>query len=331
MEPVNNKPLPKANVAVLVARFQLHLLHQAHKELIDTALLNHSRVIIVLGLSQVRGSINDPLDFQTRKQMILESYPSTQYPNLSICYISDNPSDEKWSKNLDSIISTQCGPNDEVVLYGSRDSFISYYSGKYNTVELKANISISATEIRNQVSQAPVSKPEFRAGVIWGAYQRYPLVYSTVDVALIDPQENKILLGRKSTDSEQLLRFPGGFADPLVDKSFEDSAKRELREETGINVTNVHCLGTTIVNDWRYRDNPTEKIFTHLYVGFYSMGSIIAGDDLASVQWVDLKNLNETRFVTEHVALFNMLKTEFLDNRVTQDYIKAKLGVGVAK
>lgn len=329
MEPVNNKPLPKANVAVLVARFQLHMLHQAHTELIDTALRNHSRVIIVLGLSQVKGSINDPLDFQTRKQMILEAYPSTDYPNLSICYIADNPSDKKWSKNLDAIISAQCGPNDEVVLYGSRDSFISYYSGNYNTVELKATISISATEIRKQVANAPVSAPDFRAGVIWGAYQRYPTVYSTVDIALIDRPNNKILLGRKSTD--QFLRFPGGFADPLVDKSFEDSAKRELREETGINVTGVHCIGTTIVNDWRYRDNPNEKIFTHLYVGFYSMGPIVAGDDLASVQWVDLKNLNENLFVPEHVELFKMLKTEFLDNRVTQDYIKAKLGVGVAK
>ena len=80
---------------VIIARLQVATLHEAHKELIDTVLKEHPKVMIFLGLSPVRGSIRDPLDFQARKQMILESYPHDKYPNLSIYYIKDNFLDEK--------------------------------------------------------------------------------------------------------------------------------------------------------------------------------------------------------------------------------------------
>ena len=68
----------KYTIGVIVARFQVASLHEGHKELIDTVLTNHPKVMIFLGLSQVKGSINDPLDYQPRKQMILETFPLTQ-------------------------------------------------------------------------------------------------------------------------------------------------------------------------------------------------------------------------------------------------------------
>lgn len=306
MEPVK----PKANTACLVARFQINRLHSAHKELIDTALKNHPRVIIILGLSHVRGSINDPLDYQTRKQMLLEEYPPEKYPNLSIGYVEDQASDEVWSKNLDKAVGFYLGPNDSVVLYGGRDSFINYYKGKYPTLELEATLQISASEIRRQVANAPIADPAFRAGVIWASYQRFPTVYSTVDIALVDFVAKRILLGRK--EKESLYRFPGGFVDPILDNSFEDAAKRELREETGINVLDVNYIGSRKISDWRYRNNPTEKIFTHLYVAKYINGPVKADDDLAECKWFSLNELNETVFVPEHAHLFEMLNKEFI-------------------
>ena len=320
-------------VGCVVARFQVAELHEAHKELIDTVLANHAKVMIFLGLSQVRGSINDPLDFQPRKQMILEAYPHDKFPNLTIGYVKDNRSDEDWSKKLDAQIADLLGPADTVVLYGSRDSFLSHYKGKFDTRELQATRFVSGTELRAKIAQAPQSNPQFRAGAIWLTAQRYPTVYSTVDVVVFDPKERRILLARKPLEDK--YRFIGGFADPKKDDSFEEAALRELVEESGITVglAGLRYVGSKKVNDWRYANNPAEKIMTHVYVGLYSMGCPQADDDIAEVRWFDYDKIAcmekifdgkydnegnpiakevsaaENELVEEHIPLWNMVKT----------------------
>lgn len=297
-------------VGVIIARLQVAELHEAHKELIDTVLANHAKVMIFLGLSQVRGSINDPLDYQPRKQMLLEEYPHDKYPNLTIGYIKDNRCDDSWSEKLDGQIQDIISPNDTVVLYGSRDSFLPHYKGKFDKRELQATRQISGSEIRAKIAQAPQSNPQFRAGAIWASYQRYPTVYSTVDIAVFDPRERRILLARKPL--EDGYRFVGGFIDPK-DNSFEEAALRELDEECGLTVSlkGLRYVGSEKVDDWRYAKNPSEKIMTHLYVGLYSMGAPRAADDIAEVRWFDYdefnpKNAIDYFLMEEHVSLWNM-------------------------
>lgn len=316
-------------VGVIVARFQVAELHEAHRELIDTVLAQHPKVLIYLGLSQVRGSINDPLDFQPRKQMILEAYPHDKYPNLTIGYIKDNRSDEEWSKILDGQIKDTLSPSDTVVLYGSRDSFLTRYHGRFDTRELQATRIISGRELRDKISQAPQSNPQFRAGAIWASYQRHPLVYSTVDIAVFDPENRRILLARKP--HEELYRFAGGFADPVKDDSFEDAALRELDEEMGVTVgiDGLRYVGSKKVNDWRYANNPVEKIMTHVYLGVYGQGVPRADDDVAEVRWFNYDELvskvildkpeteagteevteGDVTIVEEHRPLWSMVRT----------------------
>jgi bifunctional NMN adenylyltransferase/nudix hydrolase len=68
--------MKKADVGILVGRFQVPQLTQGHIDLIQQVVENHSKTIIFLGLSPLKCSLRNPLDFETRKQLILDKFPS---------------------------------------------------------------------------------------------------------------------------------------------------------------------------------------------------------------------------------------------------------------
>src|ERR1041385_6524306 len=89
---------------------------------------------------------------------------------------------------------------------------------------------------------------------------RYPTVFPTVDVVI--ERGGKLLLGRKP--NQEKFRFVGGFADPALDHSYEDAAIREAKEETSLVVKSVRYLGSTRIDDPRYRGT-ADSIITHLF------------------------------------------------------------------
>ncbi len=301
------------NVAVIVARFQVHDLTEAHQDLIDTVFDAHARVIIFLGVSQVRGDTHNPLPPESRAQMIQEVYPPAQYPNLTIDRIKDEPTDEGWSESLDAAIREHLGPADKALLYGSRDSFLSHYKGSFKTRELESTHVISGTEIRKQLAAAPQAHPLFRAGVIYASHQRYPTAYPTVDVAAVKIKEKQVLLVRKP--NEYLWRFPGGFVSP-TDDSCEAAAIRELHEETGqeTGLSSIHYIGSRRMDDWRYRPSK-DKIMTHLFIAC-TRGPLKAADDVAEAAWFNYDPRNPDtlyqRIVETHRPLYLML-VEYLN------------------
>ena len=284
------------DVGVIVGRFQVNELHDAHRQIIDFVLKNHKKVIVFLGVSPTLTTKNNPLDYVSRKEMILQSYP-----NVTVMPIPDHPSDEEWSKELDGRIREAC-PINSVLLYGGRDGFVKYYHGKFATTEIEQTVFISGTEVRKEVSREVRPSADFRSGVIYAAYNQYAKVFATVDVAIL--KEEKILLGRKPT--QEKFRFLGGFADP-TDNSYEESARREVEEESGIEVDDIIYLGSCKIDDWRYR-NEEDKIITHFFTAKYSSGDPKATDDIAELRWYDLKELKEEIFVKEHIPLFHILK-----------------------
>lgn len=289
-----------AEVGVIVARFQSPFLHDGHVDIITQVTSLHPRVVILLGNSPVRCSKNNPLDFQARKAMI-----ETQFPTVEIYYIEDVGDNGVWSKNLDQLIRKSVGPSQKAVLYGSRDSFIAAYGGKYPTIELVPTKFISAREIRKTVGIKTKNTQEFREGVVWAVENQYPAVHPTVDFAIVNFDTKEVLMARKP--NEELLRFPGGFADTNT-PSYEADVLREAQEETGLtNLGEPMYIGSTLIDDWRYRSEQN-KIKTLLFVVKYQGGEPKADDDIADVRWVNILSLGSEQVVRTHRPLVEMLR-----------------------
>lgn len=294
----------QGDVGVLIGRFQVPELHAGHRELIDSVCAKHKKVLIlVCSTPDVKLSRRNPLDYYTRMLMIREEYPS-----VAILPLYDHPSDEEWSKTVDRRINETFG-HVTAALYGSRDAFIPYYSGKHPTVELAASVQLTGTQIRKEVSEEIRQHHEFRRGVIYAAFSRYPVAFPTVDIAVLnyqgERQEPLLLLGRRSKDGDR-WRLPGGFVDPTQDRSLEAAAVRELHEEVkNIDVHGMKFIGSQVVKDWRY-ENEVDSIVTSLFVTNFSFGRPEAADDLDQVDWFSLECA--PRFlVEEHKPLLKML------------------------
>ena len=306
---MKEKVTKATDVAVIVGRFQVNELHEAHIDLITSVLNKHDRVLVFLGNSTIRNTLNNPLDYRARRTMIADKFPTVE-----IHYINDNPSDTAWTKNLDKLIGEQLLPMQTVTLYGSRDSFLKCYTGKFNTCELEATTFISGTEVRRRVCNNYPPTADYRAGMIAATAYRFPTAFQTVDIAVVN-DKGELLLARKP--EEKKWRFIGGFSDP-VSVSLEEDAKREVQEEAGVEVGNITYLGSTLINDWRYRGE-IDKIKTALFVAKYVFGKPEGADDVAEVKWVSINNLTKNDIVETHHVLIDMFNEKFGANRELQE------------
>ena len=292
-------PGKKSQIGVIVGRFQVNELHKGHKALIDYVRSRHPKVIIFLGLSPIKCTFANPLDFETRKKMIQQ-----EYPDVNVLYIKDCKSDKIWSNKLDEMIDDLKGPHESALLYGGRDSFINHYTGKFPTKELKQNKFVSGSDIRFKISQTSKTSKNFRTGVIYATMHQYPTAIPTVDVAIFNDDYTEILLGRKEQEKE--FRFIGGFVTP--GDTWEQTVRRETFEETNLEITGIQYVKSFYIDDWRYKKE-IDKITTSLFTVKILSGRPVPGDDIFELKWFKFNDVNvEKDIVQEHREMFNYLK-----------------------
>jgi len=312
-ERIKLKIPPKVNVSdfeigVIIGRFQVPELHQVHIDLINSVCNNHKKVIIFLGVPVVEQTRRNPLDCASRKEMIQKAYP-----NVTILPIRDQRDNNVWSYLLDQKIEEPFGWR-KTLLYGSRDSFIPFYHGRYQTVEMVGNdVDISGTIIRDTVSKEIINSTDFRKGVVYANYGRYPVIMPCVDVVVHDPTTDSILLARKPNENQ--YRFVGGHVD-VTDSTYEGAAMRELHEEVGgISLTggvdSLRYICSGRIKDWRHTKESSE-IFSTLYLGTRMSGRAEANDDIEEVKWFKIEDILEYEkyskiIVPEHVDFFGEL------------------------
>lgn len=296
---------------VVPMRLQVPDLHDGHRAILEKALTENAHVLVLLGVTQTRLTNEDPLDYATREYML-----QATYSQIVVAPIDDCSDDEYWSILLDNIIIEKTNGG-EVTLYGSRDSFIGKYSGKFKTSSFEEVKGVSGTMIRQSICQEFPKTFEGRRGIIYASEHKHPTAYPTIDAAIFRSDFHSILLGRKK--GEKKFRFIGGFFDPTKDESYEHTAIRELREEApGIAVDGIssftYVTSRKQQDDWRYRKT-NDCITTILFYSICQFGHLQAGDDIEQLEWFPFTPETMDGMVNEHQELYKILFTKLQKQR----------------
>jgi 8-oxo-dGTP diphosphatase len=103
----------------------------------------------------------------------------------------------------------------------------------------------------------------------------------TTDAVVFDVAGRVLLIRRKNPPFEGGYALPGGFVD--IGETVEQGCRRELKEETGIEVGEMTLLG--VYSD-PHRD-PRGHTCAVVYVAVISGAQPTAGDDAAAAEWVE--------------------------------------------
>lgn len=127
---------------------------------------------------------------------------------------------------------------------------------------------------------------------------RYPHPAVTTDCVIFGYDKNglQVLLVERGIEPfKGTWAFPGGFLH--IDETAEEGALRELKEETGLEMTNIRQFHTfTAVS----RD-PRERVITIAYLALVRKSDVKAGDDAARAEWFPVDGLPTLAFDHKHI------------------------------
>jgi 8-oxo-dGTP diphosphatase len=122
----------------------------------------------------------------------------------------------------------------------------------------------------------------------------YPRPALTADLAVLRLEKvpEILLIRRKNPPFRQMWALPGGFME--IEETLEETARRELKEETGIEAGELIRFD---IYDRPGRD-PRGRTITQVFVMIWKeeMGIPSAGSDAAGLQWFGLTELPDLAF-----------------------------------
>lgn len=127
---------------------------------------------------------------------------------------------------------------------------------------------------------------------------KYPRPAVTADCIVIAKEEEpKVLLIQRANDPfKGCWAFPGGFME--IDETTEECGIRELKEETGLDVSDIKQIGCYS----RVDRDPRGRTLTVAYLAIIDKPVEVTGlDDAAKAEWFPLSTLPQLAFDHEEI------------------------------
>ena len=158
----------KFDYLVFIGRFQPF--HLAHMQTIEIALQQSHYVVLALGSAQMERNIKNPFLAVEREQMILSNFSLEEQKRIRFVHVVDVYNDEKWVKQVKSLVNSVIEPNSKIGLIGHFKDESSYYLRlfpEWTMVELDSlKDSISATPMREAYYRGEIQTEFFPIGTI---------------------------------------------------------------------------------------------------------------------------------------------------------------------
>lgn len=133
---------------------------------------------------------------------------------------------------------------------------------------------------------------------------------SSATAAFILNEQGQLLVARRAFEpAKDTLDLPGGFVD--MDETGEEAMRREIAEETGLVVDRVDYL-FSIPNLYLYSGMTIHTLDMFYEVRVAADAQPQAADDAASLQWMDLKEINPLDF---GLLSIRQAVTKYMSNR----------------
>jgi bifunctional NMN adenylyltransferase/nudix hydrolase len=332
----------KYDTLVLIGRFQP--LHSAHLEIIKRATALTDQLVVICGSAKQPRTYKNPFTFDERARMIRAATAGLSMrvyvePNIDTIY-----NDQAWAVRVQGIVSKyRVLGGSGVGIIGHKKDESSFYLDMfpqwgYENVEeieplsavnirdlyfkrdcnmkfIKAVVPETTYDFLNEFKNTAEYEQIIREREFVANYKKqyaslpYPPIFSTADAVVIQ-SGHVLMIRRRAEPGKGLWALPGGYVNANTDKSVEDAAIRELREETQIKVPAPVLRGNIVrskVFDAIDR-SPRGRIITH---AFYiqlpdgELPKIKGSDDADKARWVPIAEVKSEECFEDHFEIIS--------------------------
>jgi bifunctional NMN adenylyltransferase/nudix hydrolase len=321
---------------VLIGRFQP--LHNAHLEIIKRCTALTDNLVIITGSGKQPRTYKNPFTSEERAVMI-------RYATMGLAmriHIEENIdtiyNDQAWAVRIQGIVSKYRIAGTKTAVIGHKKDESSFYLDmfpQWDYVDVEKIEPLGATDIRDLYFKRDVNMnfikavvpqttfdflmsfketPEYeqviREREFVMTYKKqyaslpYPPIFSTADSVVIQ-SGHVLMIRRRAEPGKGLWALPGGYVNANTDKSVEDAAIRELREETMIKVPAPVLRGNIVrskVFDAIDR-SPRGRIITHAFhiqLPDGELPKVKGSDDAEKARWVPIAEVKSEECFEDH-------------------------------
>lgn len=335
----------KYNTLVLIGRFQP--IHSAHLEIIKRATALCDKLVIVVGSSRQPRTYKNPFTFAERRDMIRAATAGLSM-QISVEANTDTIyNDQAWAVRVQQIVAKHTwdnyGPKEDtkVGIIGHKKDDSSFYLDMfpqwgYEDVELieflsavnirdlffkrdvnmkfiKGVVPESTFDFLEQFKSTPEYEQIIREREFVETYKKqyaslpYPPIFSTADSVVIC-SGHVLMVKRRAEPGKGLWALPGGYVNANTDKSVEDAAIRELREETQIKVPAPVLRGSIVRNKVfdAIDRSPRGRIITHAFhiqLPDGELPKVKGSDDAEKARWVPIAEVRSDECFEDHYEI----------------------------